>query len=195
MPDLVLTADGVGRIVTFVAPGFIARVGYRARFPSRDRSAAEVLILSVVTSLPFVAFANLVAGEGSPTRIGYVTVLLVPAFLVGYLAALVRGANRTRNLLSKIKLSNQPEGSIYAQTLLRLSDEVPVTVEFKDGRKLSGTPRIGPGLAEDGVHELYLTHPAWLVDGRWVAGPEAVGEGVIVNLGEVHNIALARDPT
>ncbi len=196
MPDIPLTADDVGRIVIFIAPGFLARFAYRARFPARERPTAEVVVLSVVTSLPFVALATEVVGSSKPTDPGYVAVLLGSALFVGYALAILRGLKWMRDRLGGLKLSSQPEGSVYAQTLLYLPEDAPITVEFKDTRKLSGTPRLGPMLKEEGIEELYLTHPAWLQDdGTWLEGTQAIGAGIIVRLEEVHNIALSEDPT
>jgi hypothetical protein len=63
---------------------------------------------------------------------------------------------------------------------------------FEDGRRLAGTPKIGPGRSDTGIRELYLTHRRWRwPDGEW--RPD--GEGVIVRLDEVRHITLEDDPT
>jgi hypothetical protein len=43
MSDFVLSANEVGEVITYVAPGFLAQVGYRARYPSSESSAGYQL--------------------------------------------------------------------------------------------------------------------------------------------------------
>jgi Family of unknown function (DUF6338) len=195
-----LTAEEVGQLVTFIAPGFFARLIYTGRFPRREPQEFALLISSVVFSLPLVALTNAVApllgiDDTNVTDLPYVLLLLTLAMLAGYLAATVRGWPRARELLARIGLVYQPESSIYAQTLLALPEDAVVTVEFNDGRKLSGTPRLGPGLATEDIAELYLTHPSWWDPTRaeWVES--GAGGGVIVPLENVHSVTLDRDST
>jgi hypothetical protein len=193
MSSLVLDATQVGEVITYVAPGYLAQLGYRARYPAPERSAGQVLIISVVLSLPLVALADwLVGGSHKPTRIGYVALLTAGSFALGYVIALIRGRRFGRWLLARLDYRIQPEGTIYAQTLKHMAPPSPVLVELKDGRRLSGTPRAGPESPEDGINELYLTNPeARDADGNWYS----VGAGVIVPLGEVSTIVLSEDPT
>jgi len=193
MADFVLDATQVGEVITYVAPGFLAQLGYRARYPAPERSAGQVLIISVVMSLPLVALADwLVGGSHKPTRLVYVVVLTVGAFALGYGVGLLRGRKFARKLLAGLDYRIQPEGTIYAQTLKHMSPAAPVLIELKDGRRLSGTPRNGPESSDDGINELYLTHPeATDKDGNWYS----VGAGIIVPLGEVSTIVLSEDPT
>lgn len=193
MAGLVLDATQVGEVVTYVAPGFLAQLGYRARYPAPERSAGQVLIISVVISLPLVALADwLVSGSHKPTRLGYVALLTAGAFALGYGVALLRGRKFATWALAWLDYRIQPEGTIYAQTLKHMSPAAPVLIELKDGRRISGTPRNGPESPDDGINELYLTHPeAQDKDGKWYS----VGPGVIVPLGEVSTIVLSEDPT
>jgi Family of unknown function (DUF6338) len=193
-----LTAEEVGRILTFVAPGFFAWAAFRAVFPQRDRGQLEMLVIAVATSLPLVAVANFIADEcdierTDPTKLGYVALLIGVSLLAGYAFAIFRGWGWIREKLSWVGLRYQPESSIYAQTLLRLAPDARATVTFKDGRELTGVPRIGPGRSDTGVRELYLTYPQWYDHRRaeWVDG----AAGVIANLDEVHHITLEDDPT
>jgi hypothetical protein len=74
----------VGDVVTYVAPGFLAQLGYRTRFPAPERSAGQTLIISVVLSLPLVAAADaLIEGSHSATRLGYAIALTVGSFVLG----------------------------------------------------------------------------------------------------------------
>lgn len=193
MADVVLDANAVGQVITYVAPGFLARLGYRARYSGPERPAGEVLIIAVVASLPLVALLGaLLPGAQKATQLGYVSLLMALGLVVGYLAALARGRPRTRRLLGKLDYRLEPEGTIYAQTLKHMSDEGSVVIELKDGRRVWGAPRSGPQTKEDGVAELYLTFPqAEDASGDWVS----VGEGLIVPLAEVSTIALSEEPT
>ena len=194
-----LTAEQVAQVVTFIAPGFFARVSYTSRFPRREPQQAALLIISVVLSLPLVALTNAVARplRIDPTKVTslpYVLLLLGVSMLAGYLTAASRAWRLCRAALAFLGLVYQPEGSLYAQTLLALPPEAVITVEFTDGRKISGTPRIGPGLAGDGIAELYLTHPAWWDPVRAQWAEQDAGGGVIVPLENVHSLTLDRDP-
>lgn len=196
----VLTADQVAQVVSFIAPGFVARIAYAGRFQRREPQQFSLLVSSVVLSLPLVAAATALArwlgvSYTKVTDLGYVLLLFGLSFAVGWSAALLRARRPVRQVLARLGLSYQPEGSIYAQTLLALPPEAVVTVECSDGRKISGTPRIGPGPADGGIAELYLTNPAWWdrARGRWVT--EGAGGAVIVPLANVHSVTLDRDAT
>lgn len=192
MADFVLNATEVGEVVTYVAPGFLAQLGYRARFPAPEPDAGRVLIVSVVLSLPLVALANLMPGSHKPTQLLYVLALTAGAFVLGYVVACARGRDRVKGWLERFEYHIQPEGTIYAQTLRRMSAPGAVVIELKDGRRVWGTPRRGPEHKDDGINELYLTHPeAEWPDGTW----QTVGAGLIVLLSEVSTIALSEDPT
>lgn len=103
MRSVVLDANAVGQLISFVAPGYLARLGYRARYPAPDRPAGEVLIISVVASLPLVALVNaILSGRQKVTQIEYVAALLVLALAVGYGLALARGARPVERLLARL---------------------------------------------------------------------------------------------
>lgn len=193
MADFVLDAAAVGQVVTYVAPGFLFRLGYRARYPGPDGPPGEVLIVAVVTSLPLVALVGaLLPGEQKATQFGYIAALLAVGLVLGYVVAFVRGTQRGKKLLERFDYRLQPEGTIYAQTLQHMTPTGTVVVELKDGRRLWGCPRSGPATKDDGVAELYLTYrQAQTEDGDWVT----VGSGVIVPLAEVSTITLSEEPT
>jgi hypothetical protein len=190
---VVLDANAVAQVITYVAPGFMARLGYRARYPGPDTPPGEVLIISVVTSLPLVAFVRWVLpGTQKATEVGYVACLLALGLLLGYFIAFIRGRERTKNLLAILDYHIQPEGTIYAGLLRHMGDDATVTVERKDGRLIWGCPRRGPQHKGDGVAELYLVYPKELGEnGERVS----LGAGVIVPLTEVSAIYLSEDPT
>jgi hypothetical protein len=191
--DVVFNASDVAQVITYVAPGFMARLGYRARYPGPDSPPGEVLIVSVVTSLPVVAFVRgVLPGTPAATNVGYVACLLAAGLILGYFIAIIRGRDLTKNLLAKIDYRTQPEGTIYAGLLRHMSDDATVTVERKDGRLFWGCPRRGPQHKDDGVAELYLVYPKELGEnGERVS----LGAGVIVPLTEVSATYLSEDPT
>lgn len=165
MADFILTSQEVGRVVQFVAPGFFARLAYEARFPRAERSSLNVILWSIAASLPLVALGNVLADvfgiRRDSTSWGYVTALLVPAFVIGYGVAALRSLASTRKVLGRLGLRHQPDGSLFAMTMLGLSRPAVVVLELHDGRMVSGTPRAGPSYAEDDVDEVVLTHPEW----------------------------------
>ena len=194
MAGIVLDANAVGQVITYVAPGYLAYFGYRLRYPGPDRPAGEVLIISVVISLPLVALVTaLLPGAQQPSQVGYVTLLLALALVLGYLVALARGHRWGKGFLGFIGYRIQPESSIYAQTLYHLPDAAPVLIELKDGRRLWGCARNGPQHKDDGINELYLVYPR--VPGKDGVPEPISGAGIIVPLSEVANIVLSEDPT
>lgn len=193
MPSVAFDANAVGQIATYVAPGFLALAGYRTRYPRPSMQAGELLIVSVVASLPFVAGVQAVLpGTQRANDLGYVAILLATAAAVGYVVALIRGTDRIKRILAGLGYHLQPEGTIYAQTLRRLPDDGTVIVELKDGRRIWGCPRNGPQSHDDGINELYIVYPqAAVEDDEW----QPVGAGVIVPIAEINTIVLSNDPT
>jgi len=193
MADIVLNANAVGDVITYVAPGYLAYIGYRLRYPGADRPAGEVLIISVAISLLLVAVAHLLPIAHKPTDVSYVVILLAGSLMIGYLAAQARGRQRVKDFLGRLGYRMEPESSIFAQTLYHMSDVGTVLVEFKDGRRITGCPRNGPQYKDDGINELYIVYPEGLDDD---GNPVSInGAGVIVPLTEVSNIVLSEDPT
>jgi hypothetical protein len=191
---VVFDANAVGQVVTYVAPGFLAFLGYRTRYPGPNRPAGEVLIISVVISLPLVALLGAaLPGEQRATQPGYVVLLLAVALAIGYGAALIRGRRWMKQLLGRLGYRLEPEGTIYAQTLKHMSPVGTVVVELKDGRRVWGCPRNGPQSKDDGVNELYLVYPEAQdgAGGDWAP----VGPAAIIPLSEVSHIVLSEEPT
>jgi hypothetical protein len=148
----------------------------------------------VAISLPLVALITaLLPGAQKPTELGYVALLLGSALILGYLAALVRGERRAKQFLAQLGYRIQPESSIYAQTLYHLSDAAGILVELKDGRRVTGCPRLGPAYKDDGINELYIVYPEFLDDNS-VSHPVPGGAGIIIPLTEVSHIVLSEDP-
>lgn len=190
--DIVVNAAAVGQVVTYVASGFLARAGYRWRFPGRDKPPGEVLLVSVVLSLPLVALFGIWPGEQLASQAEYVASLLLTSLALGYGAARLRDCSRVRGLLERGGHYGQPEESLWAQTLGCLSEDALVTVELKNGKRVAGVPRQMPLTKDDVVQELYLIAPqARGSDGGWVA----MGAGLVIPLTEVLHVSLSEEPT
>jgi hypothetical protein len=195
----VLTAEQVGQVLTYIAPGYFARSAYTARFPRPDPPHFNVLLTSIATSLPLVAGAhalaellNIVAG---PTHVAYVALLLGLSMVVGYCFAALREPQSVRKLLAAAGITSQPEALLTTQVLKPLTDRY-VTVHFKDGRKLSGVPKAGPVLPNDGINEFYLTYPAWWDEDQEEFVETGEGEAaVLVWIDSIHNITVSEDRT
>jgi hypothetical protein len=195
----VLTAEQVGQVLIYVAPGYFARSAYTARFPCPDQPHFNVLVTSVATSLPLVAAAHglgeLLDIPAQPTSLGYVALLLGLSMLVGYCFAALREPQWVRKRLAGIGITSQPEALLTTQVLKPLSDRF-VTVNFKDGRKLSGVPKAGPVLPDDGINEFYLTYPAWWDDEQNDFVETGEDEAaVLVWIDNIHNITVSEDRT
>jgi hypothetical protein len=196
--DFVLSAEDVGRIVQYVAPGFFARLSYQARFPREESSTVNLLLWSIAASLPLVALGQLMADAlgiaKDPVSWDYLAVLLLPASLSGYSIAALRDTNRVRRWLGRLGLRHQPHGSLYAMTMLDAPAGAGVLVEFEDRRRLWRWPAAGPSSSEDGIEELVITCPAWwsTENNDWTA--DGVGEAVVVRLDHVRTITLSWDP-
>lgn len=183
--DFSLDAAQIATLIAFVAPGFFAQVGYRARYPAPERSAGYVLIISVAFSLPLVAAWNLaIDGSHKPTRLVYALALTAGSFMVGYVFALIRGLDAIKWLLRWVGYDIEPESSIYAQTLRKIGGKERVEVDLKSGLRVRGYPGNGPAAKDDGITELYLTQPEARLansDGEWAE----IGAAAIIPLSEV----------
>ncbi len=194
MSDIVLNANAVGQIITYMAPGYLTYLGYRLRYPGPDRPAGQVLIIAVAISLPLVAIASQMHVAHKASDLLYMVILLGGAMLIGYSSALLRGRQWFKTAVAKLGYRMEPESSIYAQTLSQMSDQGVVQIELKDGRRITGCPRNGPQYKDDGINELYLVYPETIHDDGHSA-PVPGGAGIVVPLTEIANIVLGEDPT
>lgn len=198
--DFSITASEVGTLITYVAPGFLMQLGYRAKFPAPERSAGTVLIISLVLSLPLVAIADAVTKllhiSDRPLAVGFALVVTLGAFAIGYLIALIREATWIRKALAFCDYWSQPESSIYAQTLYKIGGAAQVEVRTIDGQHMRGVPTIAPLAQGDGIEELYLSRvklPPEKEGEEWVEDPN--WKSVLLPLSQVSLIALVVDPT
>jgi hypothetical protein len=195
MSGVAVSAQDVGNVLTYVAPGFFAYAVYRSRLEQARPEATQQLVVAIAASVPLVALANLLADGTNVKRsiadAGYVLCLLTTAVLVGYVLASLRSQDRTRRTFRWLGVMRAPESSVFTRTLGPLKGAA-VTVQLKDKRKVSGSAMMWPSAGDDGVGELYLTHPAWWSSktGEFVEA----GAGLILRLDEVQSITLGRDP-
>jgi hypothetical protein len=194
--------DQAGSILLYVAPGFFARLSYRARFPQAKPPDLYTLVVSVAASVPIVALGQLAAKtlgiDRTPTTIGYVLLLLVIAVVLGFGAAWLRSRDWVRGCLRCAGIPYSPEATVMEQTVMNMRKGTEVTITFKDGRIASGFPVAGTGLQEEGeARELYLVWPRWWDVGSgdagdWIGNP--AWQGLLVNLDEVAAVMLSDNP-
>jgi hypothetical protein len=194
----VLTATEVANVLTFVAPGFFSLTAYRYEFPRSARERFGALTVCVAISVPLVASAELIRGwigvERDPLGPAYVTLLLIVSSLAGYGVARLRGWRRARRLLGRLGLRQEPEDSPFLRVVRSLSDpEAQMTVTFKDGSVLAGTPSFWTS-DPDAAREVFLTHTRWFDKEAQAWGVQRNMGGVLVRLDEVWAIELDRDP-
>jgi len=187
--------DDVGRVLTYVAPGFFARVGYTSVFPQRRPEQFYALVVSIAASVPLVALARAMAEEiglsTRPTAAGFALLLVGLGLLSGYSVARVRRAERTRRFMRWLRLPSAPEATVLERVLLRMPPEAEVTLTFADGRRLAGYPLLGPGFADgDEVRELYLLEPRWWSTRTKSFRPSTPDAGIIVDLASVETISV-----
>jgi hypothetical protein len=196
--DAGITAQQVGQVVAYIAPGFFATLAYNFKFPRARADEFTLLVTAVVISLPLVSLADAIAHcakiSTSVTNISYVLLLLGVSIAAGYGLAQLRSVDAVRKLLGILGSPYQPESSIYAQTMLRLPPDAWVTIEFTDGRRLAGTPRSGPGLAHENIEELLITYPQWWDPQKAEWNAESAGKAVIVPINQIHSVTFDRDP-
>jgi hypothetical protein len=123
---IVLDATAAGQLITYVAPGYLAYIGYRLRYPGpsrplgrgprhlRGRESAARGPRRRAAHQPSAADSRLrrhPAGRRAHHRL---------------LRRRLRGSQPAKDFLSWLGHRTQPETSIYAQTLYRMSEEATV---------------------------------------------------------------------
>lgn len=204
----VLSAEEVGSLLLYVAPGYFAAATYRHRFPQRPAEQFAILVPAVAASVPLVAVTDWIRGWGwlewerNPLSAKYVALLLGVAVVAGYAAAAVRDARWLRSALSRIGVTQEPEHSVLELVLRSLRNpEAQLTLTMKDGKVVAGTPQSWKSDPEVKLREIYLTHSTWYEEGSpgrcgllggWREEPKPGGwrprrttGGVLVNIADV----------
>lgn len=139
-----VTAEEVGQILTYLAPGFFAHAAYRYRFPRRRRADFDAIVLSVVLSVGLVALGNAAADRLGVDRdvgeLAYVAVLLGISVVLGYSSAILRSTRLVRAGLARVGLRQAPEHAVSELVFGRLAEDALIYVNFKDGRAVAGNP-------------------------------------------------------
>jgi Family of unknown function (DUF6338) len=194
-----ITAQDAARLLTLVAPGYFAYKGYTYVHPQRERGELPTLVTSVALSLPLVAaaqaLADLVHLSTSPSTVQFAALLLVGSVATGYLAARLRTTGVVQTLFETLGHHSDPAPTVLVRTVQRMGEKhAQITVTFKDGRVLAGTPRFATDDVDTFDRELYLDHTRWWrrMEGGWT-DPRTHG-GVLVRLSEVQSIELEADP-
>lgn len=161
MNSLSSTGVDIAWLISYIAPGFLARFGYRLSAPGADRPVGEVLLLAVVMSLPLVAVADAIAPDDvRPPDLGYVAPLLLASLAIGYGAALLRGGEWMSARLARwFRYEVAPPVSSYSLMLTDLPSRGVVTIALKDGRSVTGRPAGVPHREDDPIQEICLSHP------------------------------------
>jgi uncharacterized protein DUF6338 len=191
-----VTAVEVANILTFVAPGYFARVSYQNRFPQRPATGdlAE-LVAAVALSLPLVAAADLftrwLGWSRDPLALRYVVLLLGTAIVAGYLAAVIRDTAWFREVLGWFGLRHAPESSVLELVMRSLKRaDAQLTITLRDGDVVAGTPRHWSGDPEVKLREIYLTNVRWYDGEKHEWDEPQTSGGVLVNVGDIASIQV-----
>lgn len=194
-----ISAQDAARLLTLVAPGYFAYTGYCYVLPQRERHGLATVVGSLAISLPFVAAAQALSGplgiNANPVKLPYAALLLGGSLAIGYLAGRLRTAKWVRGLLQRTGHRSDPEDTVLVRTVQQMGrEEAQVTLKFKDGRVLAGTPRFATRERDALDRELYLDHTRWWRSepGEWTE--VRTNGGVLVRLDEVQSIELDTDP-
>ena len=194
-----MTAAEVANVLTFVAPGFFALAAYRYEFPRRARDRSEALVVSVAASVPIVALTEVVRGwigvERNPLGLGYVALLLGLSLVAGYAVARLRGADAARRLLRKLGFHREPEDTPFIHALrgIRSESDAQITVTFKDGDVLGGTPESWSSEPDDRL-QVFVTHYRWYDRKAGAWGERRDEGGVLVSIDDTCSIEFDRTP-
>lgn len=134
MAHIVLDANAVGEVIAYVAPGFLAYLGHRARYPSIMPGGRGVHHLGGHQPPAGGRGASRAARSGRRRLAMCCCCSGWPASWAT--ASRRRGTRRGKQLLARFGYRLEPDGSIYAQMLKHMSEEATVRIELKDGRHL-----------------------------------------------------------
>jgi hypothetical protein len=159
-----ITADQVGSTIAFLAPGFLAlKIFYLFALKSK-RSDLEWTIWSLIASLALSA----TAGRFTSSQPAAVAISFAFAALVGVIASWAW--IRTSQRWPRLRQMAQPmawDSMIPSKQWLQ--------VVLVDGRVVSGQPAVVADSAESGQLDLWLTYPAWVVNGESQEMPNVQG--------------------
>lgn len=205
MSDL-LTADTIGNIVIFLAPGYISRQIYRSVFVKKELGDTSLVITSAVYSLPIVVIGkevvtyinqwwlhNSLRLEDKPSNFGFVVILLVLSFIAGYGAVLVRSNKMTRRILNDWGFRD-PEPNIYLGAM-KVDHKFSFSiVTLKSGRVFGGIMTRQQTDDDTEAKALYFSHLRWRDPTAEDGWGEEANAGMLVPLDSIRYIELGPPP-
>lgn len=141
--EVSVTLQDVANIITYIAPGYFAVKTYGIIYCKPDKDTAQLVILSVVYSLPLVAAYNWLfhLGKVSTTRSSYALGLVGFSVAIGLVFATVRRFALVRKVAKFAHLPDPDEDFLRVE-FGKLAPDQPVTVKLRDsGSFFSGTPQ------------------------------------------------------
>jgi hypothetical protein len=183
-----ISLQDVATIVTFIAPGFFAVKTYGAVYTKSDREFSQLLILSIVCSLPIVSAYNYLLrthATTTSTRAGYVLGLIAFSIAVGFLTAWIRRIRLVRRVTKLLGLP-QPDEDFIKFQFAKLSKNEVVTVKLRSGELFSGTPQGGSSYQDGSSRQYYFNNVAWFSKERseWDDAPGSI----IISMGDIEYI-------
>jgi hypothetical protein len=193
--DSPISLQDVANIITLVAPGYFALQAYSLINAKRDREFSQLLIESIVYSLPIVALANFIWAKAFHLHTvpsldaGYALLLIGLAIAGGGIFSFLRVHWPAKQLARLWGIDSPSEDFIKTQ-LLRIDVHDPtasaVTVKLKSGGTFSGTIDRLSRYSHDGPKYYCFANLAWLNEqtGKW----NERGGGLLVNREEIEYI-------
>jgi hypothetical protein len=190
--DVAISLQDVANIITFIVPGYFALQVYATIYTKKPREFPNLLIESVVFSVPLVAIANLIwtdvfdlATIDSP-NVRYITLLIGLSIVAGLLATYLREHWPVKHIAARYGFDSPNEDFIKSQFARLDAQNNAVTVTLKDGSVFSGTPNRMSRHSHDSRQYYYFTDIA-RYDKKGDIWQEQPG-GVIVERDEVQYI-------
>jgi hypothetical protein len=193
--DASLSLQDVANIITFIAPGYFAIQVYALVYAKKERNFSQLLIESVVFSLPIVVLTNVIweklLGKPAVTSVdvAYSSLLLLVALASGAVATYLRDHRPVKQMALSLGLGSPDEDFVKTQfSRLNTRDKTKsaVTVTLKSGNVFSGTPAQASHHSHNGLKYYYFTNLAWFnpKTNRW---NEREG-GLIIERAEIEYI-------
>jgi hypothetical protein len=190
--DVAISLQDVANIITFIVPGYFALQVYATIYTKKPREFPNLLIESVVFSVPLVAIANLIwtdvfdlATIDSP-NVRYIALLIGLSIVAGLLATYLREHWPVKQIAARYGFDSPNEDFIKSQFGRLDPQSNAVTVTLKDGSVFSGTPKRMSRHSHDSRQYYYFTDIA-RYDKKGDIWQEQPG-GVIVERDEVQYI-------
>jgi hypothetical protein len=165
--DAIVTLQDVANIVSFVAPGYFAIQVYGIFYAKKQRDFSQLLIESVIYSLPIVTFSNFIWQKVfsqppvTALHVTYAVFLIVSSLLIGGVVTFLRVKWPVKNLAKMLGFGSPNEDFVKVQFLRLKPEAAAVTVKLKSGATFSGTPDRTSRYSHGGLKYYYFTNMAW----------------------------------